>query len=463
MSAKSLSFPLLLTLLSSSFSKDSPLPILNFSHFGPCVLKLVRYTDTLAHTDLTEHLIHTNNPTNLIYAVYGRPAFIQPWIHDKRNVLDFKFYEVCTVTIIVNFGLSDDKYRRYYFSYTRDAQRDPKNTVFIFISKLPPQEVIRIVDYALPRRIFVVHLKTNISRQQDVTWFYICPYCKNVFHQIKYTDKVKTLTITKLRAHWRTDITIAAAPLDRFVGGVACGMGQYYISVKMIYCEIRERQVFTVGNIVNVTFTPARPWISHWYGFYHQEVNKNHFDYYDTGILYGFRYRGLNLVYCNFNVWSEISELSVWVSPFTREVWWHCVAIFFVARCVNGFKYVGQIRGNLFDCLKAVGEVVFAIFATFMRQSASCTALSNVTFVSLVFTSFMLLAQYELFITGNLLAPPRPEVFRTLGEVFKNGYTLVYGSEEDDPNIFPVRVQLEDEFEMKSLGNFIHDQTLVIR
>ncbi|OXA55848.1 hypothetical protein Fcan01_08771 [Folsomia candida] len=148
----------------------------------------------------------------------------------------------------------------------------------------------------------------------------------------------------------------------------------------------------------------------------------------DISMLYSFREEGLDAVYCNFNVWSENSDLAMWVSPFPAEVW----------------------------------LVSFIIVMAFLRQDSSSKYLTMWTTISLFFASAMLLAQIELYLTGNLLAPPRYKVLRTLSEFFANDFTLVYSSEKTG-KYQSIKSRLQEEFVMKKLGAFPHDKTIVLR
>lgn len=105
---------------------------------------------------------------------------------------------------------------------------------------------------------------------------------------------------------------------------------------------------------------------------------------------------------------------------------------------------------------------MFTICSSFVRQTLMRKYVSKWIFVSMLFTSFMLIAQYEFYLTTNLVIPPRYQIFRTMSEFFANGYTLVYESEEGE-NMMSVRIQLQEEFVQKSLGKFPHDKTIVIR
>lgn len=62
--------------------------------------------------------------------------------------------------------------------------------------------------------------------------------------------------------------------------------------------------------------------------------------------------------------------------------------------------------GINYQSLKSVGLSVFMVCATFVRQMPSAKGFSVWVNICLFFTTFMLLAQYEFYLTGNLVAPP---------------------------------------------------------
>lgn len=66
--------PVMVTMASAIGSMDD-LPPGSFGHFGPCVMKFVRLSDKINYVDLTEHLIHANDPANLIYTINSKLKF----------------------------------------------------------------------------------------------------------------------------------------------------------------------------------------------------------------------------------------------------------------------------------------------------------------------------------------------------------------------------------------------------
>lgn len=209
---------LLLIILPCSLGTDK-LPNGNFDHFGPCVLKFVRLSDTLEYVDLSENLIHANNPTNLIYTISQKLTFRFDHpnnYYDEMSALDFKFYEVCTITVFVKYGINYYLFHSNYFHYTRDGHRGVKHSTLILISKQSPKDIIWLrypSERTVQRRIFALHLTrghhVDPFQSAEIEWFFICPYCKYVVQSIDYTRKVKTLTMTMFRKHWRNDIELA--------------------------------------------------------------------------------------------------------------------------------------------------------------------------------------------------------------------------------------------------------------
>lgn len=247
----------LLTTVPSVFTMDN-LPIGNFGHFGNCVIKFLRLSDDLKYVDLTEHLIHANNPTNLIYTVNGRTNFSNFTVEDEKRALDFKFYEVCTITVFIKFDTEDNKFSLTYLFSTRDAHRSLTHSVFILISQSLQQHLsfaATFFGYYAPFRIFAIDLKLN-SRiptsflPLDIEWFFLCLFCKNNFVPISYTTMIKTLTITMFQAHgWRDDVSIAAHLPTQFIPGEICARGQYYISPDRIVCPSAERLFWMMSGI----------------------------------------------------------------------------------------------------------------------------------------------------------------------------------------------------------------------
>lgn len=93
----------------------------NFGQFGPCVMKVVRLGNTTESFDLTENLIHANHSASLIFTVHGQRNFVSRDIEEDRMSLDFRFYEVCTVTVFTKFEIQDNYFREQYYLNTREA------------------------------------------------------------------------------------------------------------------------------------------------------------------------------------------------------------------------------------------------------------------------------------------------------------------------------------------------------
>lgn len=442
---------ILLTMVSPTFGLGD-LPSGNFGHFGPCILKFLNFE----HLDLTENLIHANNPANLIYTVSGRYNVSTPDIQDQKDLLDFKFYEICTITVFTNIEIQDNRFRSDYSHGTRDGNRGRKHSIIILISQLPPQDVILLRsrgDFSIPSTIFAIYAKT-------MEWFFVCAYCRNVFLPIFYTHKVKRLTVNSLRTQWLDDVYIAVILVQVREHSALCGKGQYHISPLRKFCSTEERQYLTLSDILNLTFVPSITF-SHRWGYFHENIHVSKFYYVHINIVVSLEPEGFNALHCNFNVWSERSDLHVWVSAFGKEVWLGCagmVGVLVLGRIFKDLFHLAKIR----MMVKNVAEVVFSICATFVRQASTSKYLSVWIFVSLLFSSFILLAQYEIYLTANLVIPPPAEKFGTLRAFFDKGYTLVYRSEEY-VGMFSVRSKLEEEFARNSLGGFPHEKTIRLR
>lgn len=447
------------------------LPLGNFGHLGPCVLKFVSMGDKLLFSDLTEYLVHANRPIDLIYTVSGRKRFSNRSIPEEENVLDFKFYEICTVTVFVGVCINDNQFRIDFFSSTRDAHRGRQHSNFILISHMPPKDVIllqKLYDTRLAVRIFALHVKSkfrisNPYQLEGIEWYFICPYCNNIFYRIDDTNRVKTLTVSNLQAQWRTDIGIGTDMWTELKP--VCRKGQYYITLARANCPLIEMQYLSIANVLNVTFVklPYSESNDYDWGFYYPSISSKNYAYSSLRELQSFRCEGYHISYCNFNVWSENTDLAVWVSPFGKNIWVCTVLIIPIVVFILILQEVLEFRKCIYyELIKSVGIIVFVICVNFVRQVSTSKNLSRWIVVSLFFTSFILLAQYELYLTGNLVVPPPFEKIRAIREFFDRGYTLVYAN-EDNGKYVSTRSQLLEEFREKSLGNFSDEKTITIR
>lgn len=464
---------ILLVLTISTTLSTGFLPPSNFGHFGLCTIQFVRLSNTSEYVDLTEHLVHANTPTNLV-TIYYRPNFFHPALHEEKMVLDFKFYEACTITVFVKFGREDNAFRVNYLDYTREGHRTRAHSVLILISTQPPGKIFipYFYDFGIPNTIFALHVKTNVAQEclesADIEWFLICLPCKNLFHLVDYTEKVKTLSLRRLQADWHPDVHISAYTGSQFYRGSSCGNGRYYIALRREECTSDERKYLTIAALVNVTFVSVRhtEMENNKWGFYYLAYSLARYDYHTIDKLYSFQYEGYHALYCDFEVWSENSELAVWVSPFARNVWlssFTIVLIVVIARILKNTVSFQRSKISLdFDLLKSLGVLLFYMCAAFLRQASITKDFSRWIVVCLHFTCFMLLAQYELYLTANLVAPPRHKIIRTLDEFFAKGYTLVYQTEEFD-GFTSVRTRLEEEFVRKYKEDFPRNKTIITR
>ncbi len=446
------------------------LPAGNFKHFGNCVLKFVRLSDNFEYIDLAEYLIHINNPTDLIYTVSERRSFSSLEIEFGKMPYDFKFYEICTVTIFLKFGMEDHKFRVYYTYYTRDTHRSLVQSVFILISQQPPQNILKMgnrFEFRVPYRIFSVHIRRNVSNTffpLELEWFFVCPLCEKKFVPVNYNTNITTMTVRTFQAHgWRHDIFIStnSKSLDR-----RCNKGLHYTAPLGLICTTEELVYLAISDKLNITFiiSSTTRALESMTGFYLQHANRDVFYYMHTNQLFALNYKTYHGIYCNFKVWSEQSDLIVWVSPLAPMVWLDCaviVLLLVILRILKDLIKPGKIRIN-FKLVEKLEDVVFATFLTFVRQHSNMTNFSTWISVSLLFTSFMIVAQYELFLTVNLVMPPKHEQLRTLSEFFSHDYTVVYPSEETE-GVASVKTQLEQEFKEKSLPDFPHHKTIIIR
>lgn len=466
----------LLSLLTTVLALNNHLPSGNFGHFGTCVIKFLRLSYTFEYIDLTEHLIHVNNPASLIYTVHGRLNSSDRWTQNEKKVQDFKFYEACTLTIFVKFDIEDNEFRSDYLLFTRDAHRSWKHSVFILIYHLAPKKIMwygYTFEFRVPYRIFVVHLKRSVTSVStlfyppEIEWFFICVFCKQKYIELSYTEKIAEVSVTTFRTYgWRKNVSIAAVLPQKFKSGRICGKGQYHIAPGRNGCDLNEIEYLTIGNILNISFlvVPFPDWQTHLWGYFEQNIKFEGYAYGTINQLYSFRYDGYHGIYCNFNVWSENSDLAAWVSAFSPVVWLCCAVIVLMVVMQRSLRDLFKPQGSFWklNLIKDAVEVILAILAIHVRQTPSPKRVSLWILVSFQFTSFMLIAQYELYLTGNLVMPPRYEKLRTLSEFFANDYTVVYPSEEAD-GMISTSTDLQKEFVRKSLRSVPYDKTIVIR
>lgn len=324
MSTKHIHITLLLITVPSVFGKDS-ISSGSFEYFCNCVIKFVTLNDTFEYSDLTEHLIHVNNPNTLIFTVSGRLNFSNLSIEDEKVARDFKFYETCTIAVFVNFGIEDNQFRFDYLVFTRDVHRSLVHSTMILIFRRPTHHLMMHAhryDYVVPYRVFAVDLeqevldRTSILIHLEFKWFFYCTYCKTMFIPVRYTSQIKTLTVMSLHAHeWMNDVSIGAVYIDRFKPGGICGKGQYHIAPTREQCSVWETQYLVMSNILNVTFHQfifgkEQPW-----RWIFKSVMRPWYQFYYMNTLFSLHYHGRDLIYCNFNVWSDNSDFDVWVSP----------------------------------------------------------------------------------------------------------------------------------------------------
>lgn len=464
-------FLLLVITMPSVFGIDS-LPSGNFGHFGDCVLKFLTLNDTFEYNDLAEYLIHVNNPANLIYTVSGRLNFSNKSIEDEKVERDFRFYEVCTITVFVNFGIQDNQFRNDYLLFTRDVHRSLVHSIMIVIFRPPRQHTMMTVhkyDYLVPYRVFVVDLETRVLDSilldhLEFKWFFYCIPCKSVFVPVRYTSKIKTLTVRSLNMQeWRNDISIMTGSSD-FRPRRICRKGQYNIALSREYCSVPETKYSVMSHLLNITFDQFLPGKRHKWGYFAQHTGHDMHIFYGMNTLFSFRYEGYHVIYYNFDIWSEKSDLAAWVSPFTPRVWLGCLVFIGISGLVIIVIDLSKSEGytGIFPVLKNVGDVIFTILAIFVRQSTNNRQRSNWIIGFLLLASLALLVQYEVHLMENLVTPPVFEKFCTLNEFFAHGYTIVYKSDEGR-GWAPIRSRLQQEFNEQSLGHFPHNKTIAIR
>lgn len=148
----------------------------------------------------------------------------------------------------------------------------------------------------------------------------------------------------------------------------------------------------------------------------------------------------------------------MWVSAFGSEVWLGCLIIVVILAMLKIVTHACQ--DSPVNLQKGVENVIFAVCAIHVRQSVSSKYLSKLILVALLFTSFVLLAMYEFYLTTNLIKPPSHKKLCTLREFFANDYTLVYQSSGKSSAI---KAALKKEFARKRLGNFSRHKTIAAK
>lgn len=59
------------------------------------------------------------------------------------------------------------------------------------------------------------------------------------------------------------------------------------------------------------------------WGIYDQEYLQVKYYYAEINMMHSFRNEGYSAIYCDFNVWSENSDFTVWISAFAPNVAGH--------------------------------------------------------------------------------------------------------------------------------------------
>lgn len=262
-------------------------------------------------------------------------------------------------------------------------------------------------DYTVPYRVFAVDLeidRKSLLTHLELKWYFYCTYCKTMFIPVRYTSEIKTLTVMSLLVHeWMNEVSIGAVFPHKFKPGGICGKGQYHIASSREHCSDWETLYLVMSNSLNVTFHQFVFGEEQTWRWIFKSVMRPVYQFYYMNTLFSFHYHGRDLLYCNFNVWSDNVDFDVWVSPFDRHVWLSWLAFMMTVvtlRFVVDLFKPGLNIGN-FDILDRIVEVMLTIWAMFLGQSSNNKQISIWILVSLLFSGFVFLAQYDSYCTKS--------------------------------------------------------------
>lgn len=149
------------------------------------------------------------------------------------------------------------------------------------------------------------------------------------------------------------------------------------------------------------------------------------------------RQMGLDIVYCNYDVWSAHSGLLTWAIPFQNVVWAVFIPIVILIVVSSSVVYCLSMNIKFNAILHAIVDSFFQIFASLFRQGISNGPVnkSNCILMVLLFFSFVLMAHYEFFLTVTLISPPQYRPYTTMQDMLNAGFHFTYRINDNTEHI----------------------------
>ncbi|OXA41494.1 hypothetical protein Fcan01_23844 [Folsomia candida] len=418
---------------------------IGLNSFKNCTFKVKRLSDSYRNVDFSEYLISKRKQT--VFTIYT--ANNDTASFGATPELDFKFYEICTINIIVQLGTIDVDRRSEYMNNLRDTLRiEYKFNTMIFISYSRPTRRSWF-DKFFPTRIFYLFL----IRPNTAIWCYFCPFCRGFFIGMLPAE----VTLLTFQYRWLSDITFSTDVQPSL-------MNCLIKTVLLKDCSPRAHIVDTVTSNLNITLVPASAEYVQIHEFGYIMFNTLLIERLPTTHRFPSkainpRISGVDLVYCKYDLSSELISFKALLIPLSPSVWfWFCVTCVAIGvlGCVEGYS-LRKIHVNT-TYPNFIWDYCYNAIAALMKQSAHFNFL---IFLILSFASVILLAFYEFFITSELIVPSIYEPFKTLREFvdndFKIMFTLSLNTSDDVYLNNLARSVLYDDFKREKLLHRLND------
>jgi hypothetical protein len=224
----------------------------NLKDFGKCVLKFQRLSDDQFYIDLTENIIHNNNPSHLTFWVFDSTHFALILAGDP--VLDFKFYETCAISIIIKFENDRDNLYRFLITYgarSRDVYRSYPFYTILFTTDYPTSfKILDRREHNFAAETYFAKLIKDSKYQIEL--FYVCNYCRNTLIQIPKNTKLSSISIFFFKRLW-TSLKFGVTFTYYYEFYLKCENPQSwreYFSA----CDYDFRQLAVLSTWLNITF-----------------------------------------------------------------------------------------------------------------------------------------------------------------------------------------------------------------
>lgn len=111
---------------------------LKLDNVDSCVFKIKRFSDSNLYQDISEILLHSNNPRNKIFYFFNsfNDTALTP---DTFLLHDIHFFEICVINFIIKYDAEDGPRRIKFISSNRDSLRGMQFSVWIVITALSRQ------------------------------------------------------------------------------------------------------------------------------------------------------------------------------------------------------------------------------------------------------------------------------------------------------------------------------------